>query len=65
LAQNLNPDFNAIRVHTFIETIQRMAHDGSPLAVLAQQGVESANLILRSPEGIFCEWQRSDKAGPK
>jgi hypothetical protein len=27
-----------------METIQRMTPDGSPLAVLAQQGVEVANL---------------------
>jgi hypothetical protein len=46
LAQNLNPDFNAVRVQTIMETIQRMAPDGSPLAVLAQQGVEVANLII-------------------
>jgi protein required for attachment to host cells len=44
--QNLNPDFNAIRVHTIIETIQRMVPDGSPLALLAQQGAEAANLIV-------------------
>jgi hypothetical protein len=35
LAQNLNPDFNAVRVQAIMETIQRMAPDGSPLAVLA------------------------------
>jgi hypothetical protein len=29
-----------------METIQRMALDGSPLAVLAKQGVEAANLII-------------------
>jgi hypothetical protein len=29
-----------------METIQRMALDGSPLAVLAKQGVEAANLIV-------------------
>jgi hypothetical protein len=46
LAQNLNPDFNAVRVQTIMETIQRMAPDGSPLVVLAQQGVEVANLII-------------------
>jgi hypothetical protein len=36
LIQNLNPDFNVIRVQTIMETIQRMAPDGSPLALLAQ-----------------------------
>jgi hypothetical protein len=29
-----------------METIQHMAPDGSPLALLAQQGVEVANLIV-------------------
>jgi hypothetical protein len=46
LAQNLNPDFNTVRVQAIMETIQRMASDGSPLAVLAQQGAEAANLIV-------------------
>jgi hypothetical protein len=34
LVQNLNSDFNAIRVQAIMETIQRMAPDGSPLALL-------------------------------
>jgi hypothetical protein len=34
LVQNLNPDFNAIRIQAIMETIQRMASDGSPLALL-------------------------------
>jgi hypothetical protein len=46
LDQNLNPDFNAVRVHAIIETNQHMAPDGSPLALLAQQGVEAVNLIV-------------------
>jgi hypothetical protein len=29
-----------------METIQRMAPDDSPLAVLAQQGAEAANLVI-------------------
>jgi hypothetical protein len=29
-----------------METIQRMAPDGSPLALLAQQGAEAANLVI-------------------
>jgi hypothetical protein len=36
LVQNLNPDFNAVRVQAIMETIQRMTPDGSPLALLAQ-----------------------------
>jgi hypothetical protein len=46
LVQNLNPDFNVIRVQAIMETIQRIAPDGSPLALLAQQGVEAANLVV-------------------
>jgi hypothetical protein len=46
LIQNLNPDFNDVCVQAIMETIQRMAPDGSPLALLAQQGVEAANLIV-------------------
>jgi hypothetical protein len=34
LVQNLNPDFNAVRVQVIMETIQRMTPDGSPLALL-------------------------------
>jgi hypothetical protein len=29
-----------------METIQRMTPDGSPLALLAQQGAETANLMI-------------------
>jgi hypothetical protein len=36
LIWNLNPDFNVVRVQAIMETIQRMAPDGSPLALLAQ-----------------------------
>jgi hypothetical protein len=46
LAQNLNPDFNVVWVQAIMETIQHMTLDGSPLAVLAQQGDEAANLIV-------------------
>jgi hypothetical protein len=46
LVWNLNPDFNVVRVHAIMETIQRMAPDGSPLALLAQQGAEAMNLIV-------------------
>jgi hypothetical protein len=45
LVRNLNPDFNTVRVQAIMETIQRMTPDGSPLALLAQQGVEVANLV--------------------
>jgi hypothetical protein len=46
LVQNLNPDFNAVRVQAIMETNQRMAPDGSPLALLAQQGDETTNLVI-------------------
>jgi hypothetical protein len=36
LVRNLNPNFNAVRVQAIMETIQRMAPDGSTLALLAQ-----------------------------
>jgi hypothetical protein len=46
LIWNLNPDFNVVRVQAIMETIRRMAPNGSPLAVLAQQGVEAVNLVI-------------------
>jgi hypothetical protein len=35
MIQNLNPDFNTIRLKTIMESIQRMAPEGSPLVALA------------------------------
>jgi hypothetical protein len=46
LIRNLNPDFNIVRVQAIMETIQQMTPDGSPLALLAQQGAEAANLVV-------------------
>jgi hypothetical protein len=46
LVRNLNLDFNVVRVQAIMETIQRMAPDGSPLTLLAQQGAEAANLVI-------------------
>jgi hypothetical protein len=46
LVRNMNPDFNAVQVQTIMETIQRIMSDGSPLAVLAQQGAEATNLVV-------------------
>jgi hypothetical protein len=46
MIQNLNPDFNAIRLQTIMEFIQRMAPKSSPLVALAQQGAEVANVVL-------------------
>jgi hypothetical protein len=45
LVQNLNSDFNAVRVQVIMETIQRMTPDGSPLTPLTQQGAEMMNLL--------------------
>jgi hypothetical protein len=45
LIRNLNLDFNVVRVQAIMETIQRMAPDDLPLALLAQQGAEAANLV--------------------
>jgi hypothetical protein len=46
LVRNLNPDFNVVRVQAIMKTIQRMALDGSSLAILTQQGVEAVNLVI-------------------
>jgi hypothetical protein len=46
LIQNLNPDFNVVCVQAIMETIQWMTPDDSPLALLAQQGAEAANLFV-------------------
>jgi hypothetical protein len=46
LVRNLNLDFNTVRVQMIMETIQHMAPNGSPLAVLAQQGVEATNHVI-------------------
>jgi hypothetical protein len=40
------PGLNAVWVQAIIETIQRMAPDGSPLALLAQQEAETVNLVV-------------------
>jgi hypothetical protein len=67
LIRNLNLDFNAVRVKAIMETIQRMAPDGSPLALLAQQGAEAANLVVaekstgvprKEPSGGYNDWAR-------
>jgi hypothetical protein len=64
---NLNPNFNAIREHAIMETIQRMAPDGSPLALLAQQEVEAINLIVVEKSAGVSQGEpsagRNDRAG--
>jgi hypothetical protein len=46
LVHNLNLDFNVVRVQMIMETIQRMAPDGSLLALLAQQRAEAVNIVV-------------------
>jgi hypothetical protein len=46
MIQNLNPDINIIRLQTIMESIQRMAPEGSPLIALAQQGAKVVNVIV-------------------
>jgi hypothetical protein len=46
MIRNLNPDFNVIRLQTIMESIQRMAPEGSPLVALVQQGVEVVNVVV-------------------
>jgi hypothetical protein len=46
MIQNMNPNFNAIRLQTIMESIQQMAPEGSPLVALAQQGAKVANVII-------------------
>jgi hypothetical protein len=41
LIQNLNLEFYAVRVHAIMETIQRMAPDGSPLTLLSSDLLRS------------------------
>jgi hypothetical protein len=43
---NLNPDFNIVRLHIIMKSIQHMALEGSPLVAMAQQGAEVANLVV-------------------
>jgi hypothetical protein len=50
IVQNLNPDFNTVRLQTIMESIQWMVPLDSPLVSLAQQGVEAAcNIIAAAP----------------
>jgi hypothetical protein len=46
MIQNLNLDFNTIRLQTIMESIQRMAPESSLIVALAQQGVEAVNFVV-------------------
>jgi hypothetical protein len=45
MIRNSNLDFNAIRLQTIMVSIQRMAHEGSPLVALARQRAEAVNYV--------------------
>jgi hypothetical protein len=67
---NLNLDFNAMRLHTIMESIQHMAPEGSPLVTMAHQGAEAANYIIAersvgNPQGEPSIGNRSGEAGLK
>jgi hypothetical protein len=61
----LNLDFSAIRLQTIMESIQRMAPEGSPLVALVQQGAEVANVIIaqRSTDNPRGEPSIGDQSG--
>jgi hypothetical protein len=67
LVQNLNSEFNVIRVQAILDIIQRMAPDGSPPAFLAQQGAEAANLVVAEKSAGVPQGEpfvgRNDRAG--
>jgi hypothetical protein len=70
MIRNLNPDFNAIRFQTIMESIQRMIPEGSPLVALAQQGAEVANVIVvqrstGNPRGEPSVGNRSNDRGKR
>jgi hypothetical protein len=46
MIQNLNLDFNVVRLQPIMKSIQRMAPEGSILVALAQQGAEAANYVI-------------------
>jgi hypothetical protein len=43
---NLNLDFNVMRLQTIMDSIQWMAHEGSPIVALAQQRAEAMNYVI-------------------
>jgi hypothetical protein len=70
MIRNLNLDFKAIRLQTIMESIQRMAPEGSPLVALAQQGAEVANVVVAwqstgNPQGEPSVGNRSNYQGKR
>jgi hypothetical protein len=53
LVQNLNPDFNAIRVQANMETFQRMTSDGSPLLSWLSKGLRRQTLSSQRSRPVF------------
>jgi hypothetical protein len=46
MIQNLNPNFNIVRLQTIMESIQRITPEVFPLIALVQQGAEVANHVI-------------------
>jgi hypothetical protein len=70
MIQNLNLNFNAIRLQTIMESIQRMTPEGSPLIALAQQGAEVVNVVVAqrsasNPRGEPSVGNRSNDRGKR
>jgi hypothetical protein len=57
--RNLNPDFNAIRLQTIIESIQCMVPQDSPLVALARHGAEVVGQIVTAEP-----WARNHRGEP-
>jgi hypothetical protein len=50
IVQNVNQDFNSIRLQAIMKSIQRMVPSDSPLVTLAQQGTEAVgNITAATP----------------
>jgi hypothetical protein len=67
MVRNLNPDFNAIRLQTIMESIQRMAPKGSSLIALAQQGAAVVNAVVaqRSADNLRGEPSVSNRSNDR
>jgi hypothetical protein len=56
LVQNLNPEFNVVRLQTIMESIQHMAPEGSPLVALAHQGAETVGQVIAVEQSVGNRW---------
>jgi hypothetical protein len=50
--QNLNPDFNVVRLQTIMELIQHLAPQNSLLVALAQQGAKAVGQIITAKPSV-------------